>query len=91
MMYYFIMHRQSKPSTAKTLKFSLLIIVLVLIQQSAMAQCSVCNKALEENLKNDPDAVGSGINTGILYMLVVVYILLMGIMDKGEMAKLPQQ
>ncbi len=75
-----IKHTHDSPKRFNVAKLFFLFLVLTLAQSDVSAQCAVCNKALEENLKNDPNAVGSGINTGIMYMLVVVYLLLMGIL-----------
>ncbi len=41
---------------------------------SAIAQCPMCKMAAESNLENGGSA-GAGLNTGILYMLSMPYIL----------------
>jgi len=53
--------------------FSILMFNLISIEVSA--QCAMCRSVTESNLKNDPDKVGSGLNTGILYLMSFPYIL----------------
>jgi len=61
----------------------ILITVIVLVFAScflgeAIAQCPMCRMSLESNLENGGTA-GNTINMGILYMLVVPYILVFSI------------
>lgn len=52
----------------------LIIVVILLIDQSAMAQCPMCKLSAESNLR-DGGSAGKGLNNGILYMFVMPYIL----------------
>lgn len=47
----------------------------MMIIPDLMAQCPMCRIAAESNLENGGTA-GSGLNTGILYMLMMPYILI---------------
>ena len=63
----------------KILKVSLPLLVLVLLAvllntDTALAQCPMCKMTAEQNLK-DGGTAGRGLNTGILYMLFVPYLL----------------
>ncbi|MFT5336832.1 MAG: hypothetical protein ACJAY8_000139 [Sphingobacteriales bacterium] len=52
-----------------------LVIVLTLISQDADAQCVMC-KAVADDLSNENQNAGSGINKGILYIMAVPYLCL---------------
>jgi len=39
-----------------------------------MAQCAMCRSTLENNFSNGNPGIASGINTGILYLLVLPYL-----------------
>lgn len=54
------------------------MVITVLIAEPAAAQCAMCKASSEANLKTgggDP----RGLNAGILYMLVMPYLLVAGI------------
>ena len=38
------------------------------------AQCAMCRSTLENNFSNGDPGIAAGINTGILYLLVLPYI-----------------
>ena len=40
----------------------------------ASAQCAMCRSTLENNFSNGDPGIGAGINTGILYLLVLPYL-----------------
>lgn len=63
----------------KILKAVILVIALIFIQNITVdAQCPMCRTGLESNLKNG-GTMGRGINTGILMLLVMPYLLVGGI------------
>jgi hypothetical protein len=41
------------------------------------AQCAMCRSTLENNYSNGNPGIASGINTGILYLLVMPYLAVM--------------
>lgn len=49
-------------------------IFLVLLAQEASAQCAMCRTQLENNVSNGSPGIAAGINTGILYLLVMPYL-----------------
>lgn len=58
----------------KTIGLLALVFTLSLGSTSLQAQCPMCKATAESNLKNGGTA-GRGLNAGILYMLVVPYLL----------------
>jgi hypothetical protein len=60
-------------------KYSLLFIIIILLivvpGMEAIAQCPMCRAAAESNLANG-GTEGKGLNTGILYMLSLPYLLI---------------
>ena len=54
----------------------LLLIGLFFIQIDLEAQCAMCKAVLESNMQSGEQAVGKGINNGIMYIMFVPYILL---------------
>lgn len=51
-----------------------LILLFVLVQQTGFSQCPMCKMAAESNMKSG-GSVGKGLNTGILYLLAMPYII----------------
>ncbi|MBK9285556.1 MAG: hypothetical protein IPM51_14740 [Sphingobacteriaceae bacterium] len=47
-----------------------------------IAQCAMCKQAAETSLKSDPNSVARGLNSGILYLLLMPYLLLCFIFRK---------
>jgi hypothetical protein len=63
----------------KILRGGILAIVLTLMANiDAIAQCPMCRMSLESNLKNGGTA-GQGMNAGILMLLATPYLLVGGI------------
>ncbi len=58
----------------KTFILFFLVSALLFITQYSYAQCPMCRMAAESNLAHG-GTVGKGLNTGILYMLSVPYLL----------------
>jgi len=48
---------------------------MVLLPQLANAQCSMCRAVTNSNqLADDAFAIGSGLNNGIMYMMIMPYL-----------------
>jgi hypothetical protein len=59
-------------------KLALIIAFYVAMGISApavYAQCSMCRAVAESNINDDSRQVGKGLNTGILYLMAVPYLL----------------
>jgi hypothetical protein len=53
----------------------LLFILFIVIQFSAHAQCAMCKAVLESDLQSG-GSMGKGINDGIMYLMLIPYILI---------------
>ena len=64
----------------KRIAFVFVFIVLSAISviNTANAQCAMCSVNAEQSVKNG-NSQGKGLNTGILYLLAIPYVLLTGI------------
>ncbi len=49
---------------------------LFFLSYAVMAQCAMCKAAAESDLQNNPNSVAKGINSGILFLMVIPYILM---------------
>ncbi len=59
-------------------KFILLFVLFTLAQITELsAQCAMCRSTLENNYSNGNPGIAAGINTGILYLLVMPYLAVM--------------
>jgi len=56
----------------KKLIFSLFLILAVAL--NASAQCAMCRSTLENNFSNGDPGIAAGMNTGILYLLMLPYL-----------------
>jgi hypothetical protein len=55
-----------------------LTVVFIVVQSgAALAQCAMCRSTLENNYSNGSPGIAAGINTGILYLLVMPYLAVM--------------
>jgi hypothetical protein len=55
-------------------KFIVLVILLFLSQTDVMAQCAMCRTTVESTISNGRSNIASGLNTGILYLLLAPYL-----------------
>lgn len=56
---------------------SLLLIVMLALGSisSSYAQCAMCKAVAKSNIDSHSNAVGKGINRGVLYLLAIPYVL----------------
>ena len=59
------------------ISFFSLLLLLNLAGGEAQAQCAMCRSSLENNFSNGDPGIAAGINSGILYLLVLPYITVM--------------
>jgi hypothetical protein len=57
-------------------KIKLFFLVFFLINYESYAQCAMC-KAVVESSQNNGSSIANGLNTGILYLMLFPYILLL--------------
>ncbi len=61
--------------TMKALRLILSTAVFFLISSGiSMAQCAMCRASVGSNLSEGRGVIGTGINDGILYLLVITYL-----------------
>jgi hypothetical protein len=58
---------------------------LLLLTAAAYPQCAMCKAAAESDLENNPNSVAHGLNTGILFLMVIPY-LIVGIIFRKDIA-----
>jgi hypothetical protein len=54
-----------------------LICFFLLVSVGVFAQCAMCRTQLENNVSNGDPGIAAGINTGILYLLSMPYLIIM--------------
>ena len=59
----------------KLLVTSGLILIFVLTSLDTFAQCAMCRGTVESSMGNGRNNVGVGLNTGIMYLFVMPYLL----------------
>lgn len=52
-------------------------LLLILDKASVYAQCAMCKSTVESDMANGNDSMAQGLNTGILYLMAIPYIVLM--------------
>ena len=52
-----------------------LLVVLLLTSSQLWAQCAMCRGSVESTIGNGRNNVGIGLNTGILYLFVMPYLI----------------
>ena len=62
----------SKPIIKHTLAIALVIFNFT----EVLSQCAMCRVTLENNVSNGETGIAAGINFGILYLLVMPYLLI---------------
>lgn len=59
-----------------------LLILFFLLPQDLESQCAMCKQAAESSLKSNPGSLARGLNSGILYLMAVPYLLILFIFRK---------
>ena len=57
------------------IKILFLVLASFLIHFTAQAQCSMCRASVENNVSNGETSIGAGLNNGILYLVVMPYLM----------------
>lgn len=58
------------------LKVVILSVIIGFYQLDVFAQCAMCRATVETSLADGQTTIASGLNTGILYLLAMPYILI---------------
>lgn len=64
----------------------LIVLAVYSTAGSVMGQCAMCKQAASSNLDRDPTSLAKNLNTGILYLMAVPYILIAFIFRKQIVA-----
>ncbi len=56
-------------------KFLFLVVASFLICLGVQAQCAMCRASVENNVSNGETSIGAGLNNGILYLVVMPYLM----------------
>jgi hypothetical protein len=59
------------------LKIALVFFFTLSFQALTFAQCSMCRASVENNVSNGDTSIGAGLNSGIIYLFVMPYLLAM--------------
>ena len=57
-------------------KYLFLVMVLFVFSMGASAQCAMCKATAESATENVDKGIGEGLNAGIVYLMLVPYVLL---------------
>lgn len=58
----------------RLLKGFLIVLLVAGSSVATLAQCAMCRTQLENNVSNGNPGIAAGINTGILYLLIMPYL-----------------
>lgn len=61
---------------------ALILLFLIGLSASGLAQCAMCKQAAASTLEKNPGSLARSLNSGILYLMVVPYLMLMFIFRK---------
>ena len=59
-----------------SVKYLFLVAVLFVFSMGASAQCAMCKATAESATENVDKGIGEGLNAGIVYLMLVPYVLL---------------
>ena len=51
------------------------VLFFLLLSAGAYSQCAMCKAAAESDLQNNPNSLAQGLNKGILFLMVIPYII----------------
>lgn len=60
---------------SKFFRFLLIFVSFFFAKFSSFGQCAMCRASVENNVSNGDTSIGAGLNTGILYLFVMPYLL----------------
>lgn len=55
---------------------AIIFLVVINLGNQVWAQCAMCRVSVENNIAAGETSLGSGLNTGILYLMVMPYLML---------------
>lgn len=70
------------PSPDKYRILLVLVVFVLVFQFDAGAQCAMCKQAAETSMKTNPNSLARNLNSGILYLMAVPYLMILFIFRK---------
>ncbi|MCH7409018.1 hypothetical protein MM239_06410 [Belliella sp. DSM 111904] len=59
----------------KIVQVSFFVFGMVILSFQSIAQCAMCRASVENNVSNGETSIGAGLNTGILYLFTMPYLI----------------
>lgn len=69
-------------SKKQLIRFLIFVCFLILTLPELSAQCAMCKQAAESSLKSNPGSMARSLNSGILYLMAVPYLMIAFIFRK---------
>jgi hypothetical protein len=69
-------------SKKQLIRFLILVCLLIFSLPELSAQCAMCKQAAESSLKSNPGSMARSLNSGILYLMAVPYLMIAFIFRK---------
>jgi hypothetical protein len=60
----------------------ILVFIILCNLQNIYAQCAMCKQAAESTLEHQPNSMARNLNTGIIYLMLIPYLLIAFIFRK---------
>lgn len=60
-------------------KLIMVMAIVLLLSNVSLAQCAMCRATVGSNLSEGRGVIGTGLNFGILYLLLTPYVLVAGL------------
>lgn len=67
---------------SKAIRIASFLLILLAFVSTTQAQCAMCKQAATSSLDNNEFSMARGLNTGILYLMAVPYLLIAFIFRK---------
>ena len=61
----------------KTISSLLILAFIIISNVNTFAQCAMCKTTVESDLKSGHASIGTNLNTGILYLMAIPYVVIM--------------
>ncbi|MDN3602286.1 hypothetical protein QWZ00_04045 [Belliella kenyensis] len=59
----------------KIVQIGFMVLGVMMLSFQSMAQCAMCRASVENNVSNGETTIGAGLNTGILYLFTMPYLI----------------
>jgi hypothetical protein len=59
-----------------------LVVLFFVLQVDLQAQCAMCKQAAESSMRSNPNSMARSLNSGILYLMAVPYLMIAFIFRK---------